>query len=422
MGSWKRTYWVVWSSNLITAIGMMSFLPFFPGHLMGMGLEDPDEIAAWTGVIFGAAPLAASVMTPIWGALGDRFGRRLMTVRAMLAITLFVGAMSLATQPWHLVVLRLGQGFFSGFIAPSITLVSVIAPPDRQGEIAGSLQTALAIGAVLGPLIGGLVGPAVGLEWIFLGIAVASSSSAALVWFFAREDSGQRQSVTGGISPAAVLRSSLADLGAVWSHARLRSALFLVFWMILAAGATNPLMQLYVEELGTPPGESERWTGYLASAMAIVHILAMPLWGRYGDRRGYRRALGRCAIAGVAALFLHALAPGLLVLFGARVLLGAALAGSTPLAYGLAATEIPVERRGGAMGAVFSARTLGISISAVLGGILSGWLGLRGLFIVGAVLLGLTSLYAQLSRRGSSGPPRAGEDDPPRPEDQLPIV
>jgi MFS transporter, DHA1 family, multidrug resistance protein len=387
MVSWKRTYWVVWTANLVTAVGMMSFLPFFPGHLQALGLEDPDQVAAWAGAIFGAAPLAAAVMTPIWAALGDRFGRRLMAVRAMLGICLFVGAMALATQPWHLFLLRLGQGAFAGFIAPSITLVSVVAPSHRQGEITGSLQTALAIGAVIGPVIGGLVVPTLGMEMVFLGVSVASVASAALVWLLAQENSEHRQSVTEKMSPGSVLLAGVSDLRAVLALPRLRSALILVFWMILGAGATSPLLQIFVEELGTPPGQSERWTGYLVSTFAAVHIVAMPLWGRYGDRRGFRTALQRCSSLGVVALFLHAATPNLAVLFGARVLLGVAMAGLTPLAYGLAATEVAVERRGGAIGAVFSARTLAISISAILGGVLSQYLGLRGLFILGGVLL-----------------------------------
>ena len=37
MAGWRRTYWTVWTANLVTAIGMMSFLPFFPSLLEEMG-------------------------------------------------------------------------------------------------------------------------------------------------------------------------------------------------------------------------------------------------------------------------------------------------------------------------------------------------------------------------------------------------
>jgi len=90
---WKRTHRAVWVANLATAVGMMSFLPFFPSHLERLGVHGDARLALWTGLVFGAAPLSAAVMSPIWGALGDRFGRRLMVIRSMVAITVFVGAM-----------------------------------------------------------------------------------------------------------------------------------------------------------------------------------------------------------------------------------------------------------------------------------------------------------------------------------------
>ena len=345
MAPWKRTYWVVWVANLVTSIGMMSFLPFFPAHLAEMGVS-AEHIPVWTGLIFGAAPLVASVMTPIWSALGDRFGRRLMTVRAMLAITLFVGSMALATEPWHLLALRVGQGFFSGFIAPSITLVSVVAPAERQGTVAGSLQTALALGSVVGPLLGGWAVVAHGLETVFVGVACGSSISAAFVWFFAGENAGDRQRVESGLSPAAVLRSSLRDLAAVWQRPALRDALQLLFWMVLGVGASNPLLLLYVQELGAAPERAEFLAGALFSCAAGVNLIGMPLWGRFGDAYGHAGGLRRCSVIVMFALLLHAVAPSITALFVLRILLAGAMAGSSPLAYGLAAQEIPVERRG----------------------------------------------------------------------------
>ena len=73
-------------ANLLAGIGMMSFLPFFPSLLEELGLSGRDEVAIWSGLIFGAAPLAATVASPLWGALGDRFGRKLMLVRSLLGI------------------------------------------------------------------------------------------------------------------------------------------------------------------------------------------------------------------------------------------------------------------------------------------------------------------------------------------------
>lgn len=386
MGSWKRTYWVVWVANFVTAVGMMSFLAFFPSHLAKLGVA-ADRVPLWTGLIFGGAPLMASIMTPIWSAIGDRYGRRLMTIRAMLAITVFVGAMAWARGPWELLALRLGQGCFSGFIAPSITLVSVVAPKERQGLVAGSLQTAMAFGAILGPLIGGTVIQSHGLESVFKAVALASCFSALLVGLFAQEQKSDRRHVEQGISPLEVLQASLRDLADVWSNPRMREALKLLFWMALAVGATSPLMELYVLQMGTAQADVGMTTGALTSAFAAANLIAMPLWGHRGDTLGHARSLRNCALLVVVMLLLNAGAMNLAMLFAARVLLALAMAGASPLSYGLAANEISIDRRGGAMGAVFSARTMAIATSSMVGGGLYQFLGLRGLLLMGALVL-----------------------------------
>ncbi|MFT7486928.1 MAG: DHA1 family multidrug resistance protein-like MFS transporter [Candidatus Paceibacteria bacterium] len=404
MGSWKRTYWVVWIANFVTALGMMSFLVFFPSHLAKLGVVQ-EKIPLWTGMIFGAAPLVASIMTPIWSAIGDRYGRRLMTIRSMLAITVFVGAMSFATEPWHLLLLRLGQGCFSGFIAPSITLVSVVAPPDRQGFVAGSLQTAMALGAIIGPLLGASILQSHGLETVFVGVACASFCAALLVGLFAEERASDRIPVKKGVSPLEILQSSLRDLADVWANPRMRKALVLLFWMLLAVGATSPLMEIYVRELSGPETNVTLWTGALTSAFAATNLVAMPAWGHLGDRRGHAPALRRCALLALGALVLNAAALSLSMLFVARILLAASMAGSSSLPYGLAAQEVPVNRRGGAMGAVFSARTLAVACSAMVGGACFQWVGMRGLILLGAILLGV--MLVRTREASSPTPPGA---------------
>ncbi|MFT5049477.1 MAG: DHA1 family multidrug resistance protein-like MFS transporter [Chlamydiales bacterium] len=427
---WHRTYWTVWSANLIAAIGMMSFLPFLPGLLEEIGVEGDARIAAWSGVIFGAAPLSAAFMGPIWGALGDRIGRRLMVVRAMFAIAIFVGAMSLVTSPQQLLLLRIGQGLFSGFIPPSITLVSLGAPAHRQGRVAGSLQTALAIGAMLGPLIGGLFAAQGRQQDVFVWVGIGAALSGLLVWFGAREDPTQRigpEHVDGPpVRRADALRglasSLLEDLRGVWQTPRVRRALVLLFFLQFGMGATNPLMELYVREVFPPSAEStatyrllaalgsiaggERAavlalaTSVLFGGMAFVNLIALPLWGRYGDRAGHTTGLFWCCVGAAVSLAIQAMAPMYGVLFAGRMLMGASLAGAGPLAFGVAAAEIDVKRRGGAFGVVFSARLLAVALGSAMGGVLAGPLGVRGLMLLASVAL--VGALVVLRRRASA--------------------
>ncbi|MEZ6019694.1 MAG: MFS transporter [Planctomycetota bacterium] len=196
---WRRTYWVVWTANLITAVGMMSFLPFFPSLLEELGMQGEAAISRWSGICFAAAPLSATFSAPIWGAVGDRLGRKLMVCRALMAICVFVGGMAFVTSAWQLLALRIAQGMFSGFLPPSITLVSVAAPADRQGRLAGNLTTSIALGGLAGPMFGGLVAAQLGShKSVFLVVGLLAGLSALLVWFGAVEDPATRREGQGG--------------------------------------------------------------------------------------------------------------------------------------------------------------------------------------------------------------------------------
>ncbi len=390
MESWKRTYWVVFVANLITAVGMMSFLPFFPSLLTDIGLSDRDEIARWSGLIFGAAPFSAAIMGPIWGSVGDRFGRKPMVLRALFAITLFVGCMVFARTPGQLLALRIGQGVFSGFVPPSITLVSVGAPKADQGRVTGSLQASLPAGMIAGPLVGALIQSTLGIRWVFVFVALASGLSGLFVLLWAEEDRSLGTTLER-FSPTSLLAGTLADLRALLLEPRVRWAVLLLFAVQFGLGASNPLMELHVADVWE--GDPERVVGLTAilfSALAVASVISNPLWGRWGDRIGHGSTLLCATFSSGIALGLHALVPGFALLFVLRLLMGVFSPGANVAAFGLAATETPVARRGNAFGAVFSARALAVSLGGILGGWLASQIGIDGLFLVGggAMLLG----------------------------------
>jgi DHA1 family multidrug resistance protein-like MFS transporter len=431
MASWKRTFRVIWLANLITSIGMMSFIPFFPSLLEELGVHDETSVRIWAGVLFGAAPLGATLMSPIWGALGDRLGRKLMICRAMLAIAIFVGGMAFAQGPWTLLFLRLGQGLFSGFIPPGITLVSVQAPVDRQASVTAQLSTSLALGSMIGPLLGGWLSVVLGgHQAVFLVVGAAALCSALLVWFVAHEDMavhGAKDSSPGTARVGAVshaLSKLRSDVHSVLVHPALRATAFLVFAVQFGLGCANPLMERFVAQLlANDPGSGvlellERLpfaqveggsrvtmaTAIAFGGMAFANLVCLPLWGMRGDRVGYSRAMGESAVLSILALAIQASASTYGVLLGGRLLLGAAVAGIGPLAFGLAAGEVEAGRRGGAFGVVFSARTAAVAVGGVIGGGVGALLGVRAAFITAGLMVALgAGLFARSSQRARVG-------------------
>ena len=65
----------------------------------------------WTGAILGVTPALTALMSPFWGRLADRYGRRIMVARSLVSCAVVMGLMAFVTRPWHVFALRAALGF-----------------------------------------------------------------------------------------------------------------------------------------------------------------------------------------------------------------------------------------------------------------------------------------------------------------------
>src|SRR5207253_8670973 len=105
-----------------------------------------------------ASGFALAVASPIWGILGDRFGRKPMLLRSMLGGAITVGLIFFVQNPTELIVLRFLQGATSGTVAAATALVAAETPRSRVGWALGVVTSAVALGRAIGPVIGGVAG------------------------------------------------------------------------------------------------------------------------------------------------------------------------------------------------------------------------------------------------------------------------
>src|SRR2546421_11054383 len=134
-------------------------LPFLPLYLKEIGVRPDSAVVFWSGALVTSTGISLAIFSPIWGALADRHGRKLMVLRSMLIGGLIIALMGLVQNVEQFLALRILQGVFTGTIAAATALVAGIGPRERPPLGMGFLQTSGYVGVSAGPGPGGLIAP-----------------------------------------------------------------------------------------------------------------------------------------------------------------------------------------------------------------------------------------------------------------------
>src|SRR5215207_9609450 len=121
--SWRRNLYALVVAQALAIVGFGLRDAFLPFYLKGLGGLDNDQAALWSGYVAAGGAGVMVVTAPLWGIVSDRRGRKPMVLRAMFAAMMTVGFMGIATEPWHLLGLRLIEGAFTGTVTASTALV-----------------------------------------------------------------------------------------------------------------------------------------------------------------------------------------------------------------------------------------------------------------------------------------------------------
>ncbi len=390
---WRRNLWATWFAELLAIMGFSSSTPIWSYYIQELGVP-PESVAQWSGIIISASSLTMGVMGPIWGALSDRYGRKLMVLRAMFGGAVILGLMGFVRSVEQMTVLRLLQGALTGTVAAATTLVASSTPRERLGETLGKLQLAIFLGQSIGPITGGLVADTLGYRATFWLTSFYLLAAFFLMLFLVHEDFTPPPPTTG---QGPLWRRFWQDTTVLFAGSALGLVLLLRFALRVGLQVPAPTLPLLVQEL-LPAGTS--WlgsaSGLLTTVSGITSAIAAPLLGRLGDQRGGRGLLLTSGMVMAGAIGIQAWAPTYTVLVVAQAILGFAVGGTLAIisAYiGRCAPE-------GRAGAAYGLDTLAVALSGAIGPTTGGWLGsafsLRMPFYVGGVstfLAGLAVLW-----------------------------
>lgn len=157
---------------LVVLIGLMSgmFLAALDQSVVGAAMRtiadslDGLSLQAWATTAY---LITSTVSTPIYGKLGDIFGRRPLFIAAIAIFVIGSLTTGLANSMYELAAYRALQGIGAGgLFSLALTIVADIVPPRERARYQGMFLAVFGSSSVLGPLVGGLFAGIDTLLWI----------------------------------------------------------------------------------------------------------------------------------------------------------------------------------------------------------------------------------------------------------------
>jgi len=393
---WRQNLVVVLLGSFTTIVAMTLLLPFLPIYVEQLGVTDRAAIAQWSGAAYGATFFAAALVAPLWGHLADRYGRKLMLIRASLGMAIAMPLIGMAGNVWQLVALRLFVGLAGGYASGSMILVATQTPKDRSGWALGVLSSGIMAGNLVGPLIGGALPPLIGIRNTFWlsGAVIFITFLATCV--FIREDARPKGAKAATVSGG---WRSIPDKGPLL--AMLTTGLLLM----VANMSIEPIITVYVAELVTDASRITLVAGVVMSAAALGSILSASRLGKLADRIGHWRVIVGALAAAALLLIPQAFVTDSWQLIGLRFLMGIALGGLLPCIAAVIRHNVPDNVSGTALGYSTSSQYAGQVVGPLLGGFVGGHIGMRAVFLGTCVLMAAGAVYnwIVLSRRHAHG-------------------
>lgn len=383
--SWKILLAMMVTFALMMSSSYTMLIPFLPIYMQSELGATADNVSLWSGVTYAITFAISAFVSPIWGKLSDKMGKKPMIIRSsfLLAITYFLGG--IVRTPFELFLVRAFQGIASGLWPACLVMMSACVPKNKIGISMGLMQSANICGGIIGPLLGGILATAFGMRNSFYVGAVALSLITVTTIRFIKEPP---------VAPEKEINK--AQTPSYLSFIKDKNILILLLCVCmtnLVILQIQPIVSLYVQQLSHNSDKAVLLTGFIMSLGGIAGALASPLWGKTGQKVGFYKTITLAFISAGLLVSLQGV-PNSLVLFGLmQFLCGLGFSGIFPSANSILVLLTPPSSRGMGFGSLFSAQMIGGALGPVIGGVIVSFMSFNTVYIISGSILFVIGIY-----------------------------
>ncbi len=390
---WSRNLRVLPVAGLLCSLGFQLSFPFLPLMLRGLGVH--EHLETWIGYMMLVFYIIGFIASPVWGAVADHFGRKLMVLRALLGMGFFMSLIPFATTPLWFAALFMLVGIFNGANPAINALLVANTPPRRIGSALALTQSGSLVGQTIGPAVGALLAVMIAREhWMFWISGGLLLFGGLLVLCFVHEIKHR--------ASGPWRFDWVGDLRKLVAVPRIGPLYLLCFMFAALWGGNVTIVSIYALQLlaAHPVGASSEayWVGAAAMGLSVSGVIALPLWGRLLDRHDPARVLtyttAAALLANIPLLVLQT--PSQLVL--ARVVFGLAASGMSPAIIRLLKDHAPRGMDARAFSYASSFQFIAGGLAPFCAGLIGLAFGLRAYFAL-TIVLTLSGLIMWVRRR-----------------------
>lgn len=278
---------------VIFSIGLLLLLAALDQTIVSTAL--PTIVADLGGLehlswVFTAYILTSTIVAPLYGKLGDLYGRRLMVFVSVALFLIGSALCASSSSMTMLIISRAVQGLGGGglFVLALSVVADVIAPKDR-GKVQGVFAAVFSLSSVIGPLAGGWFVEQFSWHWIFLiniplgaiAVAVFAASFGTKPTIVAHKiDWSGAAALTVSLS-SIILVCSLGGKELPWTGAAVWAVLGLAFaatvgFVFIERAAAEPILPMRLFKMNVFSVTSA--LGFLQGAIMLGAISFLPIY------------------------------------------------------------------------------------------------------------------------------------------------